>query len=69
MRSALSLQRLQTDVREGNPGHLTVIIGFQSLAAAKAAYYAPEYQETLKLRQPHSDVSLSILEEGDHAGH
>jgi len=23
----------------------------------------------LKLRQPHSDVSLSILEEGDHAGH
>ena len=54
MRSALSLQRLQTDVREGNPGHLTVII---------------EYQEMLKLRQPHSDVSLSILEEGDHAGH
>ena len=56
MRSALSLQRLQTDVREGNPGHLTVIIEFESLAAAKAAYEATEYQEMLKLRQPHSDV-------------
>ena len=60
---------LMTDFREGNAGHLTVIIEFQSLAAAKAAYDAPEYQEMLKLRQPHSDVSLSILEEGDHAVH
>ena len=60
---------LKTDVREGNAGHLTVIIEFESLAAAKAAYEAPEYQEMLKLRQPHSDVSLSIIEEGDHAGH
>ena len=41
---------LQTDVREGNAGHLTVIIEFESLAAAKAAYEAPEYQEMLQLR-------------------
>ena len=60
---------LKTDVRERNAGHLNVIIEFQSLAAAKAAYEAPEYQEMLRLRQPHSDVSLSILEEGDHAVH
>ena len=60
---------LKTDVREGDAGHLTVIIEFESLAAAKAAYDAPEYQEMLKLRQPHSKVSLSIIEEGDHAGH
>ena len=60
---------LKTDLREGNAGNLIVIIKFQSLAAAKAAYEAPEYQEMLKLRQPHSEVSLSILEEGDHAGH
>ena len=60
---------LKTDVREGNAGHLTVIIGFESLAAAKAAYEAPEYQEMLKLRKPQSDVSLSIIEEGDLAGH
>ena len=69
MLSALSLQRLQTDVREGNPGHLTVIIEFQSLAAGKSAYEAPEYQEMLRLRQPDSDVSLSILEEGDNTVH
>ena len=60
---------LQTDVREGNAGHLTVIIEFESLAAAQAAYEATEYQEMLQLRQPHSNVSLSILEEGDHAAH
>ena len=60
---------LDTDVRDGQPGHLAVIIEFESLAAAKAAYEAPEYQEMLKLRQPHSDVSLSIIEEGDHAAH
>ena len=48
---------------------LTVIIEFESLAAAKAAYEEPEYQRMLQLRQPHSKVSLSILEEGDHAAH
>ena len=60
---------LNTDVREGNPGHLTVIIEFESLAAAKAAYEASEYQDMIKLRQPNSDVFLSIIEEGDHAAH
>lgn len=60
---------LDTDVREGDPGHLTVIIEFESLDAAKAAYEAPEYQEIRKLRQLHCDVSLSIIEEGDHIGH
>ena len=59
---------LKTDVREGTPGHLTVIIEFESLAAAKAAYEAPEYKELKKLREPHSTVSVSIIEEGDHAG-
>ena len=60
---------LKTDVREGNAGHLTVIIEFQSLAAAKAAYEAPEYQEMLKLQQLHGHVWFSILQEGDHASH
>jgi uncharacterized protein (DUF1330 family) len=44
-----------------------VIIEFESLAAAKAAYEAPANQETLQFRQPHREVSRSILEEGDHA--
>ena len=60
---------LNTDVREGNPGHLTVIIEFESFPAAQAAYEAAEYQEILKLRQSHCNVSLSIIEEGDHAAH
>ena len=60
---------LKTDVREGNAGHLTVTIEFQSLAAAKAAYEVPEYQGMLRLRPPHSDASLSNIEEGDHAVH
>jgi uncharacterized protein (DUF1330 family) len=60
---------LNTDIREGNPGHLTVIIEFESLAAAIAAYEATECQEMIKMRQPHCDVSLTILEEGDHAIH
>ena len=59
---------LQTDVREGNPGHLTVIIEFESLAAAKAAYESSENQEMIKLRQPQR-CFLTILEEGDHAAH
>ena len=62
-------RELNTDVREGSPGPLTVIIEFESVAVAQAAYDSPEYQEMMKLRQPHSDVCLSIIEEGDHAGH
>ena len=60
------MQNLDTDVREGQPGHLTVIIEFDLVAAKQLG---AEYQEMLKLRQPHSDVSLSIVEEGDHAAH
>ena len=45
-----------------------MIIEFESLAAAQAAYEAPEYQEMIKLRLPHADASLSIIEEGDNAG-
>ena len=60
---------LQTDVREGNPGLLTLIVEFESLAAAKQAYESAEYQEMIKLREPHSQISLTILEEGDHAVH
>ena len=60
---------LNADVRECNPGHLTVIIEFESLAVAKAAYESAEGQDLLDLRQTHSDVSFSVIEEGDHAGH
>ena len=60
---------LNTDIREGSPDHLTVLIEFESLAAAVAAYEGSECQEMIKMRQPHCDVSLTILEEGDHTTH
>ena len=60
---------LDTDLGERHPGHLTVIVEFESLAEAKAANEASDDQEILKLRQPHGDVSLSIIEEADHATH
>ena len=45
-----------TDVREGHPGHLTVLIECPSVTAAKAAYEAPEYQEMIRLRTINSEA-------------
>ena len=63
------IRDVHTDVREGKPGHLTVLIEFPSLEAVKAAYEAPEYQEMIKLRTPFSEACVSILEEGDKLAH
>lgn len=62
-------RELNTDVREGDPGHFTLIIEFDSYVTAKNVYESDEYQSMIKLRQPHCNVTLSILEEGDHAKH
>ncbi len=67
--ATILIRDIHTDVREGDPGHLTVLIEFQSLNDAKAAYEAPEYQEMIQLRTPYSECQLSILEEGDKAAH
>ena len=37
------IRDIHTDVREGDPGHLTILIEFTSIDDAKAAYEAPEY--------------------------
>ena len=58
-----------TDVREGNPGHLTVLIEFPTVEAAKAAYEAPEYQDMIRLRATNSEAFFSILEAGDKIAH
>ena len=58
-----------TDVREGNPGHLTVLIECPSVEAAKAAYEAPEYQEMIRLRTNNSEACFSILEDGNKLAH
>ena len=60
---------LNTDVREGNPGHLTVIIEFERLATAIAASESSEWQEMIKMHQLICDIITTILEEGDHTTH
>ena len=65
----MSIRDAHTAVREGNPGHLTVLNEFPTVEAAKAAYEAPEYQDMIRLRAPNSEACFSILEEGDKIAH
>ena len=47
---------------EGKPRSRNVVIEFPDYAAAQACYHSPEYQENLKIRQPHSTIELLIIE-------
>ncbi|MCF8476605.1 MAG: DUF1330 domain-containing protein [Pseudolabrys sp.] len=47
---------------EGKPRSRNVVIEFPDYAAALACYHSPEYQENLKIRQPHSEIELLIIE-------
>jgi uncharacterized protein (DUF1330 family) len=47
---------------EGTARSRNVVIEFPDLAAAKACYYSPEYQENMKLRLPHSVADIIIIE-------
>ncbi len=47
---------------EGKSRSRNVVIEFPDYAAALACYNSPEYQENLKVRQPHSDIDLIIIE-------
>ena len=67
--ATMFIRDAHTDVREGSPGHLTVLVEFTSVEAARAAYEADEYQEMIRLRTPNSDACFSILEEGDKLKH
>ena len=58
-----------TDVREGNPGHLTILIESPTVKAAKAAYEEPEYKDMIRLRAPNSEACFSIVREGDKLVH
>ena len=57
------IRDISSDVREGNPGTVTIIIEFPSLATAVAAYNSERYQKMIELRTNHSDLTLSISEE------
>ena len=59
----LLVRDLFSDVREGEPGTVNVIVEFESREAAVAAYESQEYQKLIELRTPHSDMSVTITEE------
>lgn len=47
---------------EGKPRSRNVVVEFPDYAAALACYKSPEYQENIKVRQPHSEIELLIIE-------
>lgn len=47
---------------EGGTRSRHVVIEFPDYAAALACYNSPEYQENIKLRQPHSVSDIVIVE-------
>ncbi|WP_413744037.1 DUF1330 domain-containing protein [Synechococcus sp. MIT S9451] len=57
------IRDLSSDVREGSPGTVNVIVEFDSKENAIDAYESEEYQELIKLRTPFSELSLTITEE------
>ena len=59
----LLIRDLQSDVREGTPGEVNIIVEFDSKEKAVTAYESSGYQELINLRLQHSDLSLTITEE------
>ena len=47
---------------EGESRSRNVVVEFPDYETALACYNSPEYQENLKVRQPHSDIDLLIIE-------
>ena len=47
---------------EGQSRSRNVVIEFPDYEAALACYHSPEYQENIKVRQPHSNADLVIIE-------
>ena len=47
---------------EGKSRSRNVVIEFADYAAALACYRSPEYQANIKVRQPHSDIEIIVIE-------
>ena len=58
----LLVRDLFSDVREGEPGTVNVIVEFESKEVAVRPTNS-EYQKLIELRTPHSDMSVTITEE------
>jgi uncharacterized protein (DUF1330 family) len=55
----------QFTAAEGESRTRNVVIEFPDYETALACYRSPEYQENIKVRQPHSIVDLIIVEGHD----
>jgi uncharacterized protein (DUF1330 family) len=47
---------------EGKARSRNVVIEFPDYAAALACYRSPEYQANIKVRQPHSEIEIIVIE-------
>jgi uncharacterized protein (DUF1330 family) len=47
---------------EGKSRSRNVVVEFPDYAAALACYRSPEYQANIKVRQPHSDIDIIVIE-------
>jgi len=47
---------------EGQSRSRNVVIEFPDYAAALACYRSDEYQANIKVRQPHSDIDIIVIE-------
>src|SRR5215469_6856909 len=47
---------------EGKSRSRNVVIEFPDYATALACYRSPEYQTNIKVRQPHSDIEIIVIE-------
>ena len=58
----LLIRNIASDVREGTPGSVSILIEFPSLEAAVQTYEADRHQTLIAMRTPHSDLTPSITE-------
>jgi uncharacterized protein (DUF1330 family) len=50
------------EASEGESRSRNVVIEFPDYESALACFRSPEYQANIKVRQPHSDIELIIIE-------
>lgn len=49
---------------EGDPGHQTIVLSFESMAAAKEIYESGEYQKLIPVRQGATSNHFAVLVNG-----
>jgi uncharacterized protein (DUF1330 family) len=52
----------ESEVKEGSPGHVTVVLRFESKEAARAWYESGEYQEIMHHRTDNADGVLVVCD-------